>query len=81
MCAKHVQKQWSEVVPGFSYYDRDMLHPMTDSRSEPPEWCERPLEQVVLEPDADVEARPDGKIEYDGNGAAQTHREMRMAKW
>ena len=80
LCARSVQLCVSEVVPGFSYYKKDMLHPMTRVRRVPPNWCERPLEQVVLDSDADIEARPDETMMYDGNPEAQRHLEERMAK-
>ena len=73
LCARAVEKEYSEVVPGFSFYKKDMLHPMTEDRREPPDWCERTLEQVVLGKNDDFEARGDKPVEFDGNEQARWH--------
>jgi hypothetical protein len=48
---------------------------MTDDRKVPPDWCEKPLEQVILEPDAKPDIRPDedARLVRDGNMAAELH--------
>ena len=61
----------SRVVPGHSYCRQDNLRPVTEEMKVPPDWCERPLEQVVLEPKAEIEARPDVTLVADGNGVAE----------
>jgi len=59
------------VIPGHTYVERDLLHPMTESRTEPPEWCERPLEQVMLGPRDVVDIQGDKGLVYDGNRDAE----------
>jgi len=57
----------SVVIPDHSVLVREnFLVIMVASRR--PEWCERPLEQTILEPEAEVEIEPDlkGPV-YDGN--------------
>lgn len=75
LCAKWLNLVHSPVIPGHSYWERDHLHPMTDDRKVPPDWCEKPLEQVILEPDAKPDIRPDedARLVRDGNMAAELH--------
>ena len=82
LCAKLIEIRRSDVVPGFSYFWRDMLHPILPDRKEIPEWCERPLEQVILRDGEKCEARPDEDrgLKYDGNKAAEERKEWKFSK-
>lgn len=80
LCAREVYMQESDVVPGFSFLKKDKLHPMTSERAEYPEWCERPLEQVILASGDECGLRPDDeeKMRHDGNRVA-SHKLERIA--
>jgi hypothetical protein len=56
--------------------NRNKFHPITEERLNPPEWCERPLEQVILSPTEDVDIKKDAAVVYDGN-----HRAEHRADW
>lgn len=55
---------------------------MTDERKVPPDWCEKPLEQVVLRPDESVSVRPDEPVVHDGNEEWKFHlKERKGFQW
>ena len=70
-CAEDVQLWSSEVIPEHSSLEKDKFHPITEGMLKPPEWCERPLEQVILSPDEDVDIKKDATLVYDGNRRAE----------
>jgi len=75
-CAQDADMTPSEVIPGHSFCRQDRLRPITEEMTEPPDWCEKPLEQLLLAPKAEVEARPDETLVQDGNKVAERrHRE------
>ena len=75
LCAKTLWTVPSEVIPEHSYWERDNLHPMWEARRIPPDWCEKPLEQVILKPDVKPDMRPDdnARLVHDGNVKAEMH--------
>ena len=75
LCASVIFLMPSKVIPGCSYYVKDNFHPITEDRKVLPEWCEKPLEQVVLNPDASVpdSIRKDGLVQFDGNSEWNYH--------
>lgn len=75
VCARFVHKVESNVIPGFLYYKKDGLHPITTDMKIPPDWCDRPLEQVILAPEDDVNIQKDVQmsLEFDGNKNAENH--------
>ena len=79
LCARRLTTSVSEVVPGHSYFKRDQLHPMAESRAVPPDWCEKPLEQVILKPEDAPVLEQDSNIVHDGNFAAEAHVRDRFA--
>ena len=82
MCAKEVSMEESDVVPGYSYVKLDVLHPVVESRTVPPDWCERPLEQVILNPDDKPDLREDARLVYDGNSQAENRaEELKSKRW
>lgn len=73
LCAKFLEARPSQVIPGFMFFEKDEMHPMTEGRREIPEWCERPLEQVVVPAGMELQARKDPQLEYDGNKEAEIY--------
>lgn len=47
---------------------------------QPPEWCERTLEQVLLEKDDKPDIRGDQTIVYDGNKEAERKASLLVGK-
>jgi hypothetical protein len=66
-----IWQEQSEVIPGYSFWKKDDLHPIIASSQQPPEWCERPLEQVILPSDVPVEIMADSTLVFDGNEVAK----------
>ena len=79
MCAKHIYLEHSSVIPGHSFYIRNLFHYMT-SEAQVPEWCERPLEKTILNPDEKTDIAPDSNVQYDGNDLAVWHRRDKEQK-
>jgi len=73
-CAQSVWQEVSEVVPGCRFLNKDIYHPISADTKLPPEWCERPLEQTILDPNEKVNIEShEQKLVYDGNGAADNY--------
>lgn len=71
LCARSIEQEESEVIPGHSYWKKNDLHPIIASVQQPPEWCDRPLEQVLLTSDAPADIMADSTIVFDGNDVAE----------
>lgn len=55
---------------------------MSKTRTVPPEWCEKPLEQAITGADEAVEIESDKRLIYDGNQIAQARSMSRPRnKW
>jgi hypothetical protein len=80
LCAKLVRQEESDVIPGHSFWRKDLLHPISESTSQPPDWCERALEQVILPSDAEVDIMGDKNIVFDGNDAADYKRKFILGR-
>jgi hypothetical protein len=72
-CGETIYKENSEFIPGHSLIETQDFHPMTKSRKQPPEWCERILEQTILNENEEADIEADKKLVYDGNDAAEFH--------
>lgn len=70
LCASEVYLTHSDVIPGHSVVHQDKLRPVTVSMT-PPQWCERILEQTILEPNEKVNIEPDKRLVFDGNKVAE----------
>ena len=79
MCARHIHLQNSPVIPGCSFVVRDLFHYIT-AEVRVPEWCERSLEQTILNPDEKTDIKPDSHMEYDGNDLAKLHHKDKEQK-
>ena len=72
-CGKTIRSRPSHVIPCHSELIVDDLRPITKAMTRPPEWCERVLEQTILEPEEKVELEKDSSLVYDGNRLAEMH--------
>ena len=70
-CAKKVWKECSTVIPGHYYYERDYLHLISNNIEKPPEWCELYMEQLIVEPEDEIEIMKKKKLRYDGNDTCE----------
>lgn len=85
LCGKTLYTEQSAVIPGHSVFQSQDFHPISKTRREPPEWCERPLEQAITAADEDVDIDADKPLVYDGNNTAKFYAEStgerRMSSW
>jgi len=68
LCAEVVYMSPSDVIPGHRYLCKDNYHYLNADVSVPPEWCERPLEQTILDPNEKVNIEShEQRLIHDGN--------------
>jgi hypothetical protein len=72
-CATTLYPEDSAVIPGHSFLVKNDLRPITSSMTKPPTWCERILEQTILNSNEKVELEQDSNIVYNGNNLAEWH--------